>query len=548
MRGPLMAQGLIRERPFGFLEGYANSDDGRSVDVELETPVEGDPSAALAQMASISQTAAGPLFCGAKRIGDDCVAKELRLLGLPSYVEEIGDNFNAPKLSSLKMPLPGALTGPGLEATNGSPFRRIGDNFSAPSLASIHILDFENFTGFGRNFQTPSLVALTVSNCPRFKEFPRDFRMPSLVNLNLKGCRNFERFPPQFFDGMHDLRSIELRGTGVRFRHLPPEIRNNRGIHIDIRPADDIVLGGGAQSTHVATVHFSSSESAQRVLRDAGDFDVGHEFRDLRGYINGLPEDTVPEGLQPYIDGPLPQLRAHLASLEPNHPHKRYFMSEVSAAKRAVSGQLPHQETVDPHSDVTLATYLTGCWRLMKDPDRRWEDVTLDDGRTQFVHMLHEIQRGYNLRGEAALDDGDPRDKPICFGGAFNKVTDRMTGFLRDVQIIAATDELIQMKTDAAIKQAVHALLDEGLSLEEFTEPDEDDEVFCSPALAQRIRDDVFGELVQHLRIDGEPREDWERRTTKIAGFLDYQLTATDMSEVIHRAKGKGKASAAADE
>jgi hypothetical protein len=546
LRGPLVEEGLIRQQTWGFMEDVG-SDGGRSVDAEISTPIEGDPVEALTHAVQMPFHMAAALLSGTKRIGDDCRAEELQTLGLPWFIEEIGDNFSAPKLAGLSS-APSVWHPNTQSLLQHSRFQRFGDNVAVPSLQKIKFKNHQHFVGFGRNFQAPSLTTLTIGDCPVFSAFPEDFHLPSLVSLDLKGCGSLQALPARFFDGLDALRNIELLGTRVRFNQLPAAIRNNPAIHIDIRPVADVAVAlGGAQSTHVASVHFSTSESARRIVETAGTFDVDYELLDLRNHVDELPAEPVPEGLQPYVDGPLPELLAHVRPLEADHPHKRYFTSEVNAAKRALFGQLPHQDAVERNSQVGMSTYLAASWRLMKDPDQRCDGVELDTGREQFVRMLYEIQRGYNLKGEewSLHDDGDPRDMTICFGGAFNKVTDRMNGILKAAVLIVLTDSMLQMKTDAVIKERIRALIDDGMPLTEFTEPDADDAIHCSPELAQRVRAEILGELSEYFRIENEPSGDTEQRTAKIAGFLDYQLPETDMSELVRQ--GKGKAVGAAD-
>lgn len=159
---------------------------------------------------------------------------------------------------------------------------------------------------------------------------------------------------------------------------------------------------------------------------------------------------------------------------------------------------------------------------------------------------MYEIQRGYNLKGSGddVEDDGDPRDFTICGSGAFNKITNIMSEILKGAETIFITDDAIKMKTEASIKeQAAQAIAAGHLSLQDFTPPDDDGDIFLTANAVQQMRPSLLNELSHFFTVDGEPPAVSKQRRDKIAGYLDYQLTSTPLQSVVSAGKGKGKAS-----
>jgi hypothetical protein len=77
------------------------------------------------------------------------------------------------------------------------------------------------------------------------------------------------------------------------------------------------------------------------------------------------------------------------------------------------------------------------------------------------------------------------------------------------------------------------------LSLADLTEPDEDGAIFCTDEVAQQIRNDLLKELSDLFRMGNGQDNAHQKRVEKIAGFLDYQLTTTNLQSIVTSAKGK---------
>lgn len=486
------------------------------------------------------------LFAGARGLGNNLTCNNLKWLGIPRHLTELGDHIVAPKLIRLDLSPAHLVAKDRLKKSIGG-LRRIGNNFSAPSLQQLNLHYQENFTEFGRQFNTPNLIGLALYGAKRFEKFPDDMRLPSLVTLNLVGAERFREFHAGFLDDMPNLRSLELRGTGVRYRDLPQHIRENRDIHIDIRPAGE---GNeridGQQTTHQQSVHFSSSKSAQRIVAKAAGVTLSEEFEKMSDYIMGLPCAPIPDGLQPKLNGPLEDLVRYVQALGKEHPHRQYFTAPVNAAQRGLSGAAFTMDMKDPHSDISIKDYLTACWHVIRAPGNRHEQVTDETAREKFVQALYEIQRGYNLKGthDNLEDDGDPRDLVICMAGAFNKITNVMSEVLREAETIYITEDVIKLKADALIKNVIEEKLADGeLSRADFHEPDEGGEVLCTAKTVAALKTEMLGSLYDSLNLQGRTDLDEQRHKKRAGEFLDYQLATTDLANIIARSLGKGKAS-----
>lgn len=491
------------------------------------------------------------LFSGTKSFGNNLNCPNLRWLDVPQHFKELGDNFQAPSLVRLDLYTKRAFQSawaPPAEPQGGE-LQRLGDNFHAPSLQQLNLAFQRNFVEFGQHFHAPHLTGLSLRGATSFSAFPDDVRFPILVTLDLVNATNFREFPADFFDRVPNLRSLELRGTGVRYRSLPQHIRDNRDIHIDIRPVGEgNERIGGQQTTHQQSIHFSSSESAKRILAKTPKVDLALEFDKLRDHVGSLLPTPIPEGLQPHLQATLDDRVKYVLTLDKDHPHRQYFSSPVEAAKRVFQGHPMYLQAVDPASKIGVKDYLSACWRVARDPENRHQEVTDETTQEKFVQALYEIQRGYNLKGDDddLRDDGDPRDLNICPGGAFNKITNIMSEILQDAETIYITDDVIKLRTAALIKNTVLEML-EGGALQvsnDLTAPDEEGAIFCTEATAHKLTNNLLAELKNEFNLPGQSTSDAQKRAVKISGFLNYQLTTTDLRDTLKIFKGKGKAAA----
>jgi hypothetical protein len=486
------------------------------------------------------------LFAGARGLGNNLTCNNLKWLGTPRHFTELGNYIVAEKLGRLDLSLDKVQVAYSEPKYVGG-LRRIGNNFSAPSLQQLNLHYQEHFTEFGRQFNTPNLIGLSLRGAKSFETFPDDMRLPSLVTLDLIGAERFRAFPADFFEHMPNLRSLELRDTGVRYRDLPQHIRENRDIYIDIRPAGE---GNeridGQQTTHQQSVHLSSSKSAERIVAKAAYAEFSEEFERLSDYIMALPSAPAPDSLQPRLDAGLEGLVRYVRALEKEHPHRQYFTAPVNAAKRGLSGAALTMDVKDPHSGISTKDYLTACWHVIRNPDNLHEQVTNETAREKFVQALYEIQRGYNLKGthDHLEDDGDPRDLAICNAGAFNKITNVMSEILRDAETIYITEDVIKLKAAALIKNVIGEKLANGeLSLADFHEPDEDGEILCTAKTVAALKTEMLRSLYESLNLQGQTGVDEQRHKQRAGEFLEYQLATTDLANIVTHSKEKGKAS-----
>lgn len=80
------------------------------------------------------------------------------------------------------------------------------------------------------------------------------------------------------------------------------------------------------------------------------------------------------------------------------------------------------------------------------------------DAKQQFISALYEIQRGYNL-DENGVDNLDPLDKPICPGGSFNKLSEKLKGFHPDANLKYMTKLTAGFKLLRVIQEEASSLL-----------------------------------------------------------------------------------------
>lgn len=277
------------------------------------------------------------LFEGHSALGDNIECKNLKWLGIPAHLKELGNNITANKLRRLDFHYETTFKA-GEQQWKGGEIRRIGNNFSSTSLQSINLNIQAHFTDFGRNFSAPNLVHLSLRDAKSFQGFASDMNIPALRVLDLTGAENFRAFPADFFDKCPHLRSLELRGTGVRFEDLPERLQEDHDIHIDIRPAAAGQLHG-RQNTHQQTVHFSSSQSARRIHDKFKDNMLDVQYQEMKGYLLAQPATPVPQGLETHLTSDLNNLVRYIHTLDKQHPHRQYFTQPAEAAKRAMNGR-----------------------------------------------------------------------------------------------------------------------------------------------------------------------------------------------------------------
>jgi hypothetical protein len=163
------------------------------------------------------------------------------------------------------------------------------------------------------------------------------------------------------------------------------------------------------QSTHTASVHRSVSESARKLMDNYGrDLDIEAKIHEISTYVN---------------------------SLESSLKH--------DAAKRCITRITAGDNFFPDSSGVSIHTLLALTYTAIHDESNKHKG-TLEDALSLFVEGLYEIQRGYNIN-EQGVDDGQP-DHPICRGGTFNKLMEKLNGIHKDVEIYYITTQGANLK------------------------------------------------------------------------------------------------------
>lgn len=177
------------------------------------------------------------------------------------------------------------------------------------------------------------------------------------------------------------------------------------------------------QSTHYASVHRTSSESAKRLFdryeKKLNQIGIKAIHNEMISWTDGLPGD------------------------EPNT--KPIYAS----AKKAVR-LLTSLNFVDEGSQVSIKQLLALAWLAIHDDDIRLND--LPDARMMFTQGLYEIQRGYNI-DKRGNDNGDKVDGNICPPGSFNKLIEILQCVHPDACLELNTPKIATRKLCIIIKE-----------------------------------------------------------------------------------------------
>ena len=173
------------------------------------------------------------------------------------------------------------------------------------------------------------------------------------------------------------------------------------------------------QSTHTASVHRSTSESALRLMKSyEDDLNLDTKIEDIKADMMGL-----------------------------DHSFKN------QAAQRCIARITGADDTFTDSSGVSTRQLLAWAYTAIHDGAKR--QGTLEDAKALFVDGLYEIQRGYNLN-EQGIDNQSPFDRPICAAGTFNKLMEKLNGIHPDVEVYFITHEGAYIKFSTVV--AAHAL------------------------------------------------------------------------------------------
>jgi len=174
------------------------------------------------------------------------------------------------------------------------------------------------------------------------------------------------------------------------------------------------------QSTHVASVHQTVSESGLRLNHR-----YGHKIANL-------------------------ETKLHIIETWVNAQEKH----EIE--QRAIQ-QLVHSpyEFVDPTSKITTKMLVALCWEAIHDDTMRAGDLA--SAETLFLQGMFDIQRAYNLSD--TFKDRDEADKTACASGTFNKLIEKLVGVHPDAELKYITKRGAMLKLIPLIRLAATKFL-----------------------------------------------------------------------------------------
>lgn len=181
-----------------------------------------------------------------------------------------------------------------------------------------------------------------------------------------------------------------------------------------------------AQSIHTDSVHVSVSESASRLLKAYGE---GIQGTKLEKVIN--------------------QVKAWLRNDRSIHA-----VVAKNCFKRITAN---NYSFTDPASNVSLLQLLALSWLALND-SKKTGNISLQDKKGVYIDILYQIQRGYNFNLEGKDMGGE--DQPICTGGAFNKIVERLVGICPDAQVVFVTLDTCTLKFKIVVIEEVCNYLD----------------------------------------------------------------------------------------
>jgi hypothetical protein len=223
---------------------------------------------------------------------------------------------------------------------------------------------------------------------------------PKLIALDrvLRDIPN-ERLTPENFAQL--LRAAQHQDFLVEIERVRRQILGHRPVQ---------GLFNAAQSTHTASVHRTVSSSATNLKElYEHDFEVENKIDEIKAYVGRL--ESTPK---------------------------------VDAAKRCIERITgPSYTFTDGGSGLSIHQLLALAFHAMHDETRR--NGSLEDALSLFIDGLYEIQRGGNIN-ETGQDDFRGFDSPICSGGSFNKIMEKLIGIHSAVEVYYITVEGASLK------------------------------------------------------------------------------------------------------
>ncbi|MFM2322561.1 MAG: hypothetical protein RLZZ225_714 [Pseudomonadota bacterium] len=193
------------------------------------------------------------------------------------------------------------------------------------------------------------------------------------------------------------------------------------------------------QSTHIASVHRTVSESAGKLNQRYAD-KICNESR-LEEIIpkSGLGNIIRKLGIvSTNLNKTLCQVKKFVNALPDNDSRKK-------VAKRCIKRIIDSEDSfIDPSSKLSTRKLLALSFAAIRD--NKYHQGEIKDAENQFIEGLVEIQRGYNL-------SDIEKDKPICASGAFNKLIESLQGIHPDCEIHYITKEIASSKLPVIVRE-----------------------------------------------------------------------------------------------
>lgn len=195
-------------------------------------------------------------------------------------------------------------------------------------------------------------------------------------------------------------------------------------ININVAPVHGL---NNSQSTHTASVHETSSESALKLYARYHDNintdeKLGDVLTRFHSWINALP----------------------LSSTENN------FNLRLTAARRAYSRlSNPNYTYKDPVSNVSTRLLLGLTYLAINDTEQ--SIGSLQDAGLALIDGMYQIQREYNINSQGRDTCGD--DRCCCSPGTFNKIIESICSIHKDVIISFVTPTTAGLKLQCVVKQ-----------------------------------------------------------------------------------------------
>jgi hypothetical protein len=273
---------------------------------------------------------------------------------------------------------------------------------------------------------------------------------------------------PQIFDIDREHR-LALTDADIQARLRAGEVAFDYILH-------DPAAINPAQSTHTASVHQSSSESAVQLMRTYGSKLYERSVEDVAQEIR-----TVMLNLSPQLNEDLEE-------------HEGEFLEKCTIAQacllrlteRTPDNQYRHNFQ-DPGSSVYNVELLVLAYLAICDDAKRIGKFS--DAFKLFIEGLCEIQRGYNAN--PMLRDGDDADdRPICAAGTFNKFIEKLQGIHPFCNIRYITKATASVN----LKRAVVSYL------AELATPQTKQELFNFVKLISALSADYFEETYAYIK------------------------------------------------